>query len=533
MKKQLSLLCALFFSVLSLQADIPWAPSFAITDLTGIDAASPHIAVTPNGDAAAVWYYEDEVTGFRTVQGATKSKNGEWTNYHIFSTNTISDAPYIALDASGNGVVVWTESTSSGPGSHRTVRAAQLLNGAWTSSTEISDHNSNADSPSVGLDANGNAIAIWNGRVGFAQVVQSRTMNGGVWGATTNLSDSSQNTTNPQIGVNANGNAVAVWERPDGVHYVIQSKSLISGTWDVSATDLSDTSQDAFGPQIAVTNNKAVAVWRRDDGSGLIFIVTSKTKTMPSGTWDAIAQDLSDASTTVNPHISLDTNSNGVAVWQGKNDLALASYRIQAIEYINGSWNFPTVTISDIAHDNENPQVAVDFLTGDAVAIWQQEIGIDNYVIQTASLPFNGNWSPIRDLSPNPPNGITPQDPQVAMDANGVPSAVWTQNGSPYNIWYDSTTVPVQPPTSLSGKQKNDNFGTLSELFNQLKWNASLSDDITGYAIYRNGTLIATVGSNVFRYEDHNRKKGQSTTYGVAAINASGSQSSQITITIH
>lgn len=108
-----------------------------------------------------------------------------------------------------------------------------------------------------------------------------------------------------------------------------------------------------------------------------------------------------------------------------------------------------------------------------------------------------------------------------------------------YSITYDSTFVQfnflgfpsdIEPPTSLQGKQKKNDFGLQYEFYNQLTWSPSPSTGVAGYYIYRDGEKIATV--NTLTYQDHNRKKGVSYTYSVTAFNSEGDESEPITVVI-
>jgi hypothetical protein len=50
--------------------------------------------------------------------------------------------------------------------------------------------------------------------------------------------------------------------------------------------------------------------------------------------------------------------------------------------------------------------------------------------------------------------------------------------------------------------------------------------------VYRDGVLIATVGSSTFEYEDHDRPKDVSTLYAVIAFDADGNESDQTTVIV-
>ena len=92
---------------------------------------------------------------------------------------------------------------------------------------------------------------------------------------------------------------------------------------------------------------------------------------------------------------------------------------------------------------------------------------------------------------------------------------------------------PVKAPSNISGGQGINDFGLMYELFNTVNWSASTSTGVTGYNVYLNGELVATVGPSVLSYTDRNIAQGVSNTYSVIAFNSYGIKSSPISITIN
>lgn len=80
-----------------------------------------------------------------------------------------------------------------------------------------------------------------------------------------------------------------------------------------------------------------------------------------------------------------------------------------------------------------------------------------------------------------------------------------------------SFTLPL-PPRYLRGTQKKNDFGVTKEYFNLLTWEPSLTAQVDGYYIYRNGLKIATVDAYTFSYQDHNREKNKNTLYSVTSF---------------
>lgn len=88
------------------------------------------------------------------------------------------------------------------------------------------------------------------------------------------------------------------------------------------------------------------------------------------------------------------------------------------------------------------------------------------------------------------------------------------------------------PPSNLTGVQRINDFAVVYERYNLLRWDSS-DPAPAGYRIYRNGVLIATLAGSATQYEDHNRAKGISTLYAVAAVDAGGSESAPVTVIVN
>jgi YVTN family beta-propeller protein len=91
--------------------------------------------------------------------------------------------------------------------------------------------------------------------------------------------------------------------------------------------------------------------------------------------------------------------------------------------------------------------------------------------------------------------------------------------------------TPVSSPQNLTAQQEKNDFGFIYELFNRLKWSPGLSQ-VSGYLVYRNGVQIAVLSNSTFEYEDHDQKKGVSTTYSVVSIDSTGTQSFPSNLTV-
>jgi len=193
----------------------------------------------------------------------------------------------IAIDANGNGLVVWTQFDNR---SNNVWCSRYTAGSSWGTPTLISTNNNpnnrysgNYD-PQIAMDAGGNALLVWNyqDQMGGISIWSNRYNFGSGWGeaALIKADVNTVNAYNPQITIDASGNALAVWYQLD--YYQIDGSTrtniwsnryTVGNGWDKATligSDASDPSTpDRFSsPQIAIDpNGNALAVWMKGIGT--------------------------------------------------------------------------------------------------------------------------------------------------------------------------------------------------------------------------------------------------------------------------
>lgn len=211
--------------------------------LAGRPAFDPEVAVAPGGGAVFAWRNGDPATdcdGLRCqlVQARARSASGTLSTIQTVSSPPSADDPQVAVDASGGAVFTWERddgTTECGGGQTSCIRAqarARSASGSLSAVQNLSLAGRHADTPHVGVDADGNAVFVW--RRQFPTVgsqcgagcflIQARSRSAaGVLSGIQNISAAPGNAASPQVAVDPNGgldpnsaDAVAVWERFDG-----------------------------------------------------------------------------------------------------------------------------------------------------------------------------------------------------------------------------------------------------------------------------------------------------------------------------
>jgi len=360
-----------------------------------------------------------------------------------------AEDPQVAVDPAGDAVAVWTRFD----GAHTIVQAAvRQAGGSWVPSGSLSVAGRDAEEPEVGMDAAGNAIAVWRRHDGSKYIVQSATRPaGGGWQAPVDLSAAGETAKEPALAMNAAGDAVAVWTRFDGLDFVVQAAARPAGGGWQGPHDISAAGQDAEEPQVAIgPSADALALWSRYDGSR--FVVQSSRRV--AGTWEKPLDVSLAGQSAEEPQLALDPAGNAVAVWSrfdGAKDIVQAAVGSGG----GGAWGLPA-DLSAAGQNAEEPQVAID-PAGNALAVWTRR-GSPTDAVLSSRRPAGGNWETAVPLSAS---GDAAEAPQVALDPSGNAVAVWSRTDATPRV-IQSAERPAGggwlPPTLISviGRSANE-----------------------------------------------------------------------------
>lgn len=119
-----------------------------------------HMAMNPDGDAVLVWM-QDDVSGFKIWADRYRAGSG-WTKAPV-RISDVGDTqdPQVAIDPAGNAVVVWRTVFDSWDIWSARYSPATGWDAARMISSARDNINMYADRPFVGMDAQGNAFAVW------------------------------------------------------------------------------------------------------------------------------------------------------------------------------------------------------------------------------------------------------------------------------------------------------------------------------------------------------------------------------------
>ena len=230
----------------------------------GASASAPRVASDGAGNVVAIWREADGDT--ESIRAAIRPVGGTWSSSErISSPAGTAEGPELAMDRQGNAVAVWQRSTGRASAVQAAVRPA---GGTWSSPQDLSPSGVVAFEPDVAAEA-GRATVVWTATRAFHTVIESSTRStGGTWSAAKLLSDPNSNATAPVVGMDDRGGAVAAWLWFDGAHLAVAAAVLPGGGEWSSPELLSDAGRDALLPRVAMdaAGNAAIG-WVRSNGA--------------------------------------------------------------------------------------------------------------------------------------------------------------------------------------------------------------------------------------------------------------------------
>jgi hypothetical protein len=254
-----------------------WQAAAKVETVTG-SAAAPAVAMDASGNALVIWAQASPSPWrlwFRRY-----SPSAGWATAALLDTQPgeegVNDL-LVAFDSAGAATAVWTYVTDQ-----QASTPTDLFASRWTSSAgwsprarlEMSD-NDDAGSVALGVDASGNAIAVWvqNADGTATGIWTSRyRASSGRWGMPTVVEDVDGFAFMPSFAVNEDGNGVAVWSQTDGTRYNIRARRFSpSSNWNPTTNTIESESNDVFEPKVAIDGRgNAFAVFIVETPSGYL-----------------------------------------------------------------------------------------------------------------------------------------------------------------------------------------------------------------------------------------------------------------------
>ncbi|NPU95511.1 MAG: hypothetical protein HPY82_26755 [Gammaproteobacteria bacterium] len=195
-------------------AGVGWGVAEQVSNTTGF-AYTHDVATDAAGNAMAVWgvresnLYSLWYSRYDTVAG--------WSTPELLENQDSQNAyvPHIEMDAAGNAMVVWLQ----GSGSNYSLWARRYAVGSGWGPAQLieNDDTGGVLRPQLAMDASGNVLVVWQQYDGSQYHIWSnRYVAGSGWRTAELLETGAGGAAAPQVAVASNGDGVAVWQQLEG-----------------------------------------------------------------------------------------------------------------------------------------------------------------------------------------------------------------------------------------------------------------------------------------------------------------------------
>lgn len=407
------------------------------------DAVTPDVASNAGGVIMAVWTMADG--SHRSIWSNLYAPGTGWKWPVVVESDDSEDAafPSIALDGNGNAVAVWQQNDTTRDNIWANV--FDPSSGWGTPELIEKDDAGSALQPQVSIDGTGHAFAVWRQSNGTDFDIWGNTFELGTgWAGATTLDGRAGDPDDPQVGAYGDGNAVAAWSQFDGTRNNIYYSDYTAGSgWAADGLAERNNSGPAVNMQLDVdVDGNAAVVW--DSGDLGSRNVSANYRTAGSG-WASAT--LLGVGTDVGrgPHVALDAQGNGFAVW-AQRQTPSGDYNIAASQYTrNVGWGTEFFIEDDSHLVGLNPRVDADGSLH-AVAVWSQANGIE---IEVGARERSGTsgWGALSIL------GAGVHDlglPRVVVNGNGDAVAYWVRtDATRESVWSNRLVQPDTTAPSL------------------------------------------------------------------------------------
>ena len=218
----------LLLQVAARDAGGSWTSGQTLTPRSGDNAAEPAVAVSPSGTAVAIWDLYNVSQGGVVIQTASRPAHGSWSPVVTLTPAADSSShPQIGMDANGNALAIWLHTTSTNGG----IFAANLPAGSsWSTPVQISTVNVSAQNPVLAVNASGDAVAGWQTANGIIYVAERHS---GVWSAPIIIAPAAFRQGSPHVAIGDRGDAAAAWS---GRGTTLAATRAAGGMWSVPTT---------------------------------------------------------------------------------------------------------------------------------------------------------------------------------------------------------------------------------------------------------------------------------------------------------
>ncbi|NOZ52043.1 MAG: tandem-95 repeat protein [Gammaproteobacteria bacterium] len=387
-------------------------------------AYAPQLAIDGANNVFVVWQQSWLGDGFnRTIANRYNAVNGGWEKAVPIDNSPSRNTyfPEVVVTPSGTAISVWRQWDGK---KYDLWYNRYNVDLGWLTPRQTVERSENTIySFNMAQDGAGNVRVVWEDASLTSSTARSikgnlYNFNASTWGAEQSLEVSVGSSNKPKIAIGGvkNDAAIAIWSRAG----TVRSNAVLGATTNWSSVFVETVDPKTFIGEREVgvfSSNDGLAVWARN---GQIYWSFFDMQGIVPNRWSAVALISADI-VAVSSKVSLTIDNSGRAT-VGFIGTHTDGRQGVWVSRLTDGWSTPDLISSTVLAGTaaRDIVVAVDSV-GNTLAVWNQ--GGDLWGNHST---VNANWSTPKLLETNAPI-LADSSPQVAFDANGVATVVWSQ----------------------------------------------------------------------------------------------------------
>ena len=314
--------------------NMPLTRNLSNSDINGIGALFPRIALTKTGRTRAYVVYDDDTGGPRQAYFIRSKKNAAFKHPFILSSGHDGGfTPVVDVDSNGIVYTAWA-SSPNGPRQVLLVRSSDL-GITLTQPVDVSNSSAEGFAPVIAISDNDAVNIAWQDtRSGTSQIFFSRSTDGGMtFSNPLQLSAGSVAASGPEIVADRLGGLSIAWIEPQatGGSRIVISRSIDGGqTFSAPAVVTSGRSADFSDLAIWAARNITYIAFT-DNNADQVFLTQSHSDLLTFSTPVQLSHADTSKGRAHSPSLAVDGNGKIHAVWIDSsilgNDEGLLVYR--------------------------------------------------------------------------------------------------------------------------------------------------------------------------------------------------------------
>jgi hypothetical protein len=342
-----------------------WGPAESLS-VPGQDSGYLDVAIDSAGRAVAVWTKLQNFPSDYVIEAATRSPDGQWgLPTKLSEPGNNAWGPKLAVDPSGRVIATWYRWNEDGDTIVQVTEREP--GGAWSEPEDLSSAGARSYFPVVAASA-GRAVVAWERD---DEVVEAAIRGaGGTWEAPLEIAEPGSG--EPTVGVDAEGNAIAGWSFDSVDGLIVEAATLpVGATWTEPVILSEPQLVEAAEPQVAVDpSGRAMAVWRAWNGTAPVVEAASGEV---EGAWGDPATISPPGAWSRNAKVAMDSAGNAAAVWRAGTSLTMQAAIFDISSPVLSSVSVPSqvragraVSFAALPFDAWSPINLVSWTFGDA-----------------------------------------------------------------------------------------------------------------------------------------------------------------------